>query len=64
MAKLARGPACLKSGPGHTHTINGFFKHVEALLQIHLCFFPHCLAALPATDVCVQQSQAEKGLLP
>jgi len=22
----------------------------------------HCLAALPATDVCVQQSQAEKGL--
>jgi len=25
---------------GHTHTNNGFFKLVEALLQIHLCFLP------------------------
>jgi len=46
---------------GHTRTNNGFFKLVEALLQIHSCFFSqstnarglplsacHCLAALPA----------------
>ena len=46
---------------GHTRTNNGFFKLVEALLQIHSCFFSqsinvrvlpisacHCLAALLA----------------
>jgi len=46
---------------GHSHTNNGFFKLVEALLQTHSCFFSqstnvrglppsafHCLAALPA----------------
>jgi len=46
---------------GHTRTNNGFFKLVEALLQIHSCFFSqsinarglplsacHCLAALAA----------------
>jgi len=46
---------------GHTRTNNGFFKVMEALLQIHSCFFSqsinvrglplspcHCLAALTA----------------
>jgi len=46
---------------GHTRTNNGFFKLMEALLQIHSCFFSqsinvcnlplsayHCLAALTA----------------
>ena len=38
-----------------SHTNNGFFKHVETLLQIHACFFSHNmkLRALPLSAVTV-----------
>jgi len=38
---------------GHTHTNNGFFKLVEAFLQIHSCFFSHSakLRGLPLSAV-------------
>jgi len=55
-----------------SHTNNGFFKLVEALLQINSCFFSHsiklyvaycyqrcdCRVAITRQNVCVQQSYA------
>jgi len=60
-----------------THTNNGLFKLVEALLQIHPCFFSHSIQnyvpfryqqtptrCIAYQDVCVQQSHAANRLLP
>jgi len=35
------------------HTNNGFFKLVEAMLQIHSCFFSHSvkLCGLPLSEI-------------
>ena len=47
---------------GHTHTNNGFFKLVEALLQIHSCFFSHSvkLRGLPLSAVTVSLNYQPK----
>jgi len=57
----------------HTHTNNGFFKLVEALLQTQPCFFSqrtnvrglplsacHCLAVLP-TEMCAFKSLMQQN---
>jgi len=58
-----------------SHSLKDIFKLVEAFLQIRSCFLSHsrytwlnaisnhCLAALPAKDVYIQQSHAAKRLL-
>jgi len=40
---------------GHKRTNNGFFKHVEILLQINSCFFSQSInvRSLPASAVTV-----------